>query len=259
MTPPSLCEKLATDLPALFSCSSHDGMVRIRTPFLYPDGDLIDLFYSEAGGTPALTDFGETVRWLRMQTVALRRSPKQKRLIDDVCLNHGVEFFKGMLILRLRSEERLADAVIRLGQACLRVSDVWFTMRTRAVETVTEEIADFLEEMKIPYERGIKLSGRSGRVWEVDFHTRTPEQSALVYVLSTGSRATGRKITERVVTAWHDLNHLKLGPQRLKLISLFDDTLDVWLDEDFRLLEPLSTIARWSRPDELEAELRCAA
>lgn len=194
-----------------------------------------------------------------MQTVALRRSPKQKRLIDDVCLNHGVEFFKGMLILRLGPGERLADAVIRLGQACLRVSDVWFTMRTRAVETVTEEIADFLEEKNIPYERRTKLSGRSGHVWEVDFHTRTPEQSALVYVLSTGSRATGRKLAERVVAAWHDLNHLKLGPQRLKLISLFDDTLDIWQDEDFRLLESLSTIARWSRPDELEAELRRAA
>src|SRR5690606_19542430 len=116
----------------------------------------------------------------------------------------------------------------RLGQACLRVSDVWFTMRTRAVETVTEEIADFLEEKNIPYERRTKLSGRSGHVWEVDFHTRTPEQSALVYVLSTGSRATGRKLAERVVAAWHDLNHLKLGPQRLKLISLFDDTLDIW-------------------------------
>ncbi|MEI7749169.1 MAG: hypothetical protein WCI81_08845 [Chlorobiaceae bacterium] len=32
--------------------------------------------------------------------------------------------------------------------------------------------------------------------------------------------------------------------------SLFDDTSDVWTDEDFKLVEPLSTISRWSRPDE---------
>lgn len=255
----SPCDRLATELPALFSCSPLDARVRIRTPFLFPDGDLIDLFYSEPGGTPTLTDLGETVRWLRMQTVALRRSPKQKQMIDDVCLNHGVEFFKGMLTLRLRPGDRLADGVIRLGQACLRVSDLWFTMRTRAVETVTEEVADFLTEKQIPFERRAKLSGRSGRVWDVDFHTRTPDQSALVYVLSTGSRATSRKVAEHVVAAWYDLNHLQLGPQPLKLVSLFDDTLDVWQEEDFRLLEPLSTISRWSRPDEFENELRRAA
>lgn len=253
------CEKLAAELPALFTCTPHDERVRIRTPFLYPDGDLIDLFYSEPAGVPTLTDLGETVRWLRMQTVTLRRTPKQRQLIDDVCLNHGVELFKGMLIYRLRPGDRLADAVIRLGQACLRVADIWFTMRTRAVESLTAEVADFLEDRKIPYEQRAKISGRSGHVWDIDFLTRTPEQTAHVYVLTTGSRATSRKTVEHVVTAWVDLNHLKLGPQPLKLISLFDDAVDVWRDEDFKLLEPLSTLAWWSRPDELERELHRAA
>lgn len=42
-------------------------------------------------------------------------------------------------------------------------------------------------------------------------------------------------------------------------VSLFDDTADVWADEDFRLVEPLSTVSRWSRPDECDAVLREAA
>ena len=42
------------------------------------------------------------------------------------------------------------------------------------------------------------------------------------------------------------------------LHTLFDDTEDVWQDEDFRLVEDLSEVARWSRPDEVERLLRAA-
>ena len=45
------------------------------------------------------------------------------------------------------------------------------------------------------------------------------------------------------------------GPEALTFVSLFDDTADVWADEDFRLVEPLSMVSRWSRPDELAAVL----
>ena len=31
-----------------------------------------------------------------------------------------------------------------------------------------------------------------------------------------------------------------VGPEALTFVSLFDDTVDVWADEDFGLLDPLS-------------------
>jgi hypothetical protein len=254
----ALCEQLNAQLGALFLCAPHDSYVRLRTPFLYPDGDVIDLYYSDRSGTPTLTDLGETIRWLRMQSASLKRSPKQQQLIQDVCQTHGVEFFKGMLILRLAPQTRLADGVMRLAQAALRVGDLWFTMRTRTVQSAVDEIAEFLTERNIPTERAEKLVGRSGRGWTVDFHTRTPQRSALVYVLSTGSRAAARSVTEHVVAAWYDLNLLASGADALRFVSLFDDTMDVWAPEDFKLVEPLSEIARWSRPDEFEQVLRAA-
>ena len=42
-------------------------------------------------------------------------------------------------------------------------------------------------------------------------------------------------------------------------LSLFDDTVNVWGEEDFRLVESVSDICRWSRPDEFEEALRQAA
>lgn len=123
----------------------------------------------------------------------------------------------------------LTTLVGHLREAALRVSDPWFTFRTQAIESITDEVAGFLTERRI------------------------------VQVLSTGNRAAARGVAERVLAAWHDLNHLASGPEALTFVSLFDDTADVWAEEDFRLIEPLSTVSRWSRPDEFVTVLSEAA
>jgi len=246
---------LQDGLGAMFIVAPKGNLFRIRTPFWYPDGGVVDIFVKDHGTTFTLTDLGEALGWLRMQTLANRRSPKQQKLIQDICTTQGVELFKGQLTLRCDDPERFSQAVIRISQAAVRVADLWFTARTRSVESMSDEVADLLQERTIAFERSVKLSGRSGRDWTVDFQTRTPEKSALVCVLATGSRAAARRISEHVVAAWHDLSHMKTGAQPLRFVSLFDDTSDVWADEDFRLVESVSDIHHWSRPDEFERAL----
>lgn len=255
----TICESLKANVGELFECQDMQGSVRIRTPYLYPDGDYIDLFVKPSESGVTVTDLGETTRWLRMQTISPRRSTKQRQMIEDACLTHGVEFFRGMLMVRssLNATE-LAAAVTRLAQAALRVSDLWFTFRTRTFESVTDEVSDFLVERQIPFDRGERLVGRSGRSYVIDFHTRTPRLSSLVAVLSTGSRSAAPRVVEHVMATWYDLNHLKLGQEPLEFVSLFDDTLDVWRPEEFRLVEEFSTVARWSAQDELAALLSAA-
>lgn len=244
------CESINQQMGALYCCSQVKDFIRIRTPFLYPDGDYIDLFLKTEDDVQSVTDLGETVRWLRMQTLSEKRTKKQRQLIADICLTHNVEFFKGMLMVRSRAGEE-ASALMRLAQAVLRVSDLWFTFRYRSIETVKDEVEGFLQEKGINYERSEKLQGRSGRIWTPDFHTRTSRRSSLIMVLSTGSKAAGRVATEHVVAAWHDLNYLVSGQEALQFISLFDDTMDVWTPEDFGLVESISELAYWSKPDEL--------
>ena len=249
------CKQIEEKIGKLFTCSEMNGYVRIRTPYLYPDGDVIDLFLSEKNGSFTLTDLGETLGWLKTQTVAPKKSPKQRQLIADVCLNHGVELFRGMLTVRLETPDEVADALTRLSQAALRVADLWFTFRTRAVESITDEVAELLDERAIPFDQSEKLPGRSGRIWTVDFHTRHAHKSSLVYVLSTGSRAAARGVAEHVLAAWYDLSHLKIGPQGLSFLSLFDDTLDIWTIEDFKLVGDLSEVIFWSKPNEFLQKL----
>lgn len=241
------CELIAANIGSLYSCQEFNGYIRIRTPFLYPDGDVIDLFLRNDGNHQTLTDLGETVRWLSAQTPVTRRTAKQTRLLYDVCVTHGIEFFRGALTLRV-NELTFADDLNRLAQACLRTSDLWFTFRSRAIETVTEEVAEFLNERKVPFEQNETLVGRSSRKWKVDFHTHSTSKSSFVQILSTGTRGAARRLTEHVLTQWYDLHHLSLaGP--LRFVSLFDDTVDVWAEEDFNLLTNVSDVQFWSRPD----------
>ena len=258
MTPETLCAQLRTAQPPLFECTPAPRQgIRVRTPFLYPDGGVIDVFVIERGGQIEVTDFGEALGWLRLQSPGGHLSPKQKRLIEDICLTLGVERFRGQLVCRV-TEGEVTNAVVSVAQAALRIADLWFTMRTRAVETVADEVGDWLEERAIPFERGVVRVGRSGRTWTVDFQTHLPERTSLVFLLATSSRAAARRVTEHVVAALYDLNYLTLVHRGLAFVSLFDDTEDVWQEEDFRLVEQLSKVVCWSRPDEFESVLRAA-
>ncbi len=79
-------------------------------------------------------------------------------------------------MLKARSSEpaNLADAVTRVSQAALRVSDLIFRSRLRAIESVIDEVADFLQELSLPFERNKRLIGRSGKSWKIDFQVGTP-------------------------------------------------------------------------------------
>ncbi|MBE9078505.1 DUF1828 domain-containing protein [Romeria aff. gracilis LEGE 07310] len=243
------CQTIAETLGNLFTCTEVNGLTRVRTPYLYPDGDVIDLFFEVSQGRQIMTDFGETMRWLLSQTTSEILSKKQEQAIQDILLTHDVEQYRGALIVRVGAEETLAGATMRLAQAAIAVSNLWFLSRTRVASSLQDEIAELLRERKIRFEANEKLGGRSGRSWRIDFHTWHPQHSSLVQVLSTGSRAAANTKANSVLAAWYDLSQFKVGAQPLRFISLFDDTLDVWRTETIRQLEELSDIAYWSEPN----------
>ena len=124
MTDMDIGRTVREEMGALFACSKHGEYHRIRTPYLYPDGDYIDLFCKRDGGTVVVSDLAETTGWLWLQSWAERRSPEQTRLIEEVCETHGVEFERGMLQARQWPGESLAAVVTQVAQAALRVSDL---------------------------------------------------------------------------------------------------------------------------------------
>ena len=246
----TLCEQIAASMSQLFSCAAVGEYVRIRTPFLYPDGDTIDIYYANKNGQITLTDLGETTRWLKGQAIMGKRNQKQRYFIDDICQNHNVEFFRGMLMLRVHPQDNFALLVNRLSEAAIRVADLIFTFQARANASFADDVQDLLVERQISYDRGKRFIGRSGRMWDVSFYTRTPAQSSFIRTLSTGSRAAAQGAIEHAYTSWADLSNFQVGPEKLSLISLLDDSLDIWTPAQINLLGDVSQIALWSKPDE---------
>ena len=252
-----LCASIGRSLPAMFVCSPAplEG-VRVRTPMLYPDGGVVDVFILERGSDYLVTDFGDTLGWLGIQSASQQRSPKQQMLIRDVCQTLNIELRQDQLVISSVQRATLGESVMRLAQAAVRVSDLWFTFRSQSFQTTADEVDEWLREKQISFQRRVTKQGRSERQWTVDFETKIDDRTSLVFLLSTGSRGAVHRLTEHVVTGCMDLNHLRATQSSLAFISLFDDTLDVWLPEDFNLVKEISEVGLWSRPDEFELLLR---
>ena len=129
-----LCTSVGNSLPPLFACSPgpQEG-VRVRTPLLDPDGGVVDVFVVERGSEYTITDFGDALGWLELQSVSRQRSPKQQALVLDVCQTLRIELSQGQLVLRSVMEDALGESVLRVAQGVVRISDLWFTQRSQAV------------------------------------------------------------------------------------------------------------------------------
>ena len=112
-------------LPPRFECSPapQEGVL-VRTSLMYPDGGIVDVFVLERDNGYIVTDFGDALGWLRMQSVNAQPSPQQNLMIKDICHTLGIELHSGQLVLRSGGEDdTLEIAVLRVAQAVMCVSE----------------------------------------------------------------------------------------------------------------------------------------
>ena len=122
---------LCAALPALFEIDpapTPDGRQCIITPFMLRDGTMVQIFVAEHDGKFVLGDGTDLGGWLWEQSCGAELSPQQLYLLDQICRQdlEMVAGYRGELMLHCDRPEDLAEAVFRLGQAMLRVSDLWF-------------------------------------------------------------------------------------------------------------------------------------
>ena len=129
-----LCKMLSQILPDRFACSPAPKCgVRVRTPLLYPDGQVVDVFVVERDGNYIVTDYGDALGWLRIQSAGEPRSQKQESMVQDVCRTWGIELERGQLALRPVTGNGIQEAVARLAKAVARVSAACFGLHSRAL------------------------------------------------------------------------------------------------------------------------------
>lgn len=257
MTPDELCAQLRGSLSSQYACTvTKRGALRVQTPLLLPDGDGIDVFVTEQDGRIVVSDFGDALGWLETRSRTGRLTDGQERMLRDVVNTVGVDLDRGDLSLQCDDPGSLADSVAKVGQAALRVADIWFTFRSQTFRTTAEEVDEWLRDREIPFRQRERVHGRSSTIWTVDFVMTPPLPLSYVFLLSTGDRAAARRISEHVLAACVDLSRIGARGPRPRLVSLFDDQANVWSDQHYGLVEHVSRIARWSDRLDLEEVLR---
>ncbi len=125
MNASEICAYVSPVLPSLFECAPAPSEgVRVRTPLLYPDGGVVDVFVLERGDSYVVTDYGEALGWLRQRSVSNRLTKDQQSMVDDVCHTLRLELIQGQLTRRGVGMNGLANAIVEVAQASVRVADV---------------------------------------------------------------------------------------------------------------------------------------
>lgn len=246
--------QLANQLEATFACEIVGSYVLIRTPFVFPDGDVIDLYWQNSSHGQVISDLGETYGWLFINGGNESLTAKQNRAYDDACLTYGVARDAGVLWAPV-TDGQLASAVFRLSQAITMVTQ---TLDIRAAEATPKKItADRISRIIRPYpwssRRNVRMSGHSNHTWNLDFLIQTPEREAwLVALYARKDRGWQQRAIEHAYAAFSDLKPV-LSKQRVpaKAISVIDDTDVSWHSDPIKLLADVSEVVHLSEPDSL--------
>ena len=259
MTPADLCAHLQHSTSSLFECQARpQGDVRVRTPFLLPDRDVVDLFVKIDNRDLHVSDYGLALSWLRTHSATGKLSPPTREHIEDLMQTLDVRLYRGQIEIRGATAAEVGFAIHKVGQAVVRVAELFRTMRTHTVRSVADDVEDWLRQREFGVTRRSKVFGRTAS-WTIDFEIRAAHRTSLVYLLSSGSRAGARDVRNRVYTGFSDIRLGSSKPPEDTLVSLIDDISDVWSDEDFALLRQVSRVAIWSMPDEIESILTTPA
>ncbi len=218
------------------------GHMRLETAFTYPDGSQVDVFVADEGPLipmRRLTDFGNTSAWLLDLQVKPWLSSKRKQLLEQALASLGVRQNGGALDLEIPGPEALMDGVVRLSQACIRMADLHYTRRSSLTAPMGETLEDIFNDSELVYESDPDFTGRFGKPVKVDYCVHGARKTSLVMAIATANASVAHAKANEVLRVWYDLDM----PERTEArVSIFDDSVDVYREEDLARLRDFSDL-----------------
>ena len=221
-----------------------NGMLRLSTPFRYPDGSAIDLFLTPEPDTAhqlTLSDLGHTTAYLLDMQVKPWTTKKRQKQMQDICQALAVTRDGGELKITLDAADapQVASLIVRLGQACLRMADMALTQRLPSADTFGENFEELVTEIERPYEAGFELVGRYQKPVHVDYRITGRTTVTLVQTLSTANTAAAHGLSTEIFARWHDLDLVKTQYQ---FVTIYDTTNNAVRDQDLQRLKDASLV-----------------
>lgn len=235
------------------------GHLRLETKFQYPDRSSVDLFILNGPqeellpAAPVLSDLGQTMTWLADVQVRPWQSKKRQRFLEDTLYTLGVRQDGGTLETNFEvSHDSLEEAVIRLGQACVRVAGLSFTRRSNMQVNATDEVEEIISDAELSYEPNASLAGRHGNTVVVDFLVAGRRQKSAVLTLAAQYAGSAHSSANEVFRKLYDLDTPMRSEQR---VTVYDDRCDVYRGEDLERIRDLSELVPLSARQDVVALL----
>ena len=228
-----------------------DEVMRIQSAFRYPGGEYVDMFFHARPGADAeLSDDGFTMGQLLSMGVDPDATQKRKAFILDVCEDLRVQRRGGEFVAPLGPDPAatLAEAAIRLGQACVRIADLSLTHRTRLVSAFGDDLEEGLESLDVPFARGVTLSGRGGRAVTVDYVVEGATRRSALLSMSAKNPGRAHDVANDTFTKWFDLQHYQTDYQFVTVLD--SHRIGMFREDDLTRLELFSTVVPY--PEEAD-------
>lgn len=249
----NVCQEISRTIGSLFTCERVNEFIRISTTFSLPDGTLVDLFFKEKENLYILTDLGETLGWLYLQTDSYGISRDQELAIKRIAVQNKAIFQDGMLVIKFEEISKLSENIFGLLQIIIRVTDTNPKLKKKNFSPITEDVEVFLKKEHLYFQKDIKIIGKSGSKRQINFCVYYSNNEILINVLSTYLRRTASSKVDKVFTTWSEISYL--DKSRHKFISLIDDRVNVWNKNDTVLLSQVSQVINWSEKTNFKALL----
>lgn len=236
------------------------GHIRIETAFHYPDGSSMDLYVPRDDGflggvePVGLTDFGNTLSWLAQLGINPLKSGRRRKLMNDVLHVYGISEQGTELKCRVPAGD-LGAGIIRLGQACLRIADLAYTVRFVPRAQFAEEVEEMLDNAGFRYEPEAPITGSEGKVIKADFQVHGQRADTALMLLSAETKipTAARIRAEHVFTVFFDLQ--AWTGQR---VAALDDRSPIYQHADLDRIEKVASIVPFSDRETLVELLNAA-
>lgn len=253
----TICDNINKYIGRQFTCTNFNGFIKVQTPYLYPDGDIIDVFVKSSDSGLILTDLGETIAWLSSHSISHSLSERKNQLIEDLIFMYQVERYKGMLIKKCDNSENLSFAIVDFCQAIIRVSDIYLTYSGKTSNSFYEDVADFLTEEKFEFQKNVKYVGTSERERIIDFEVIISNNISLIKGLNYHNKTEANSRSDIINSCWSDLGYIRMSNPNINFISLINDTEDKKIyPNNINLLQSVSSVAFWSNKNQLKNLIR---
>lgn len=248
-----LISELLSYLSSEFECFIDDQLIGINTPFLYSDGDQIQLFIQQYEKMMVISDLGETAR--KMDAYSFNwNSPQAKNQYTQILKTNNIESQNHILRFTTDSLENMGYKIFDLIHAIQQKENLLVLRKPFKQKNFKDDVEIYLLEKGFVPESDIKIDGESGNEYQIDFYLNH-NSNILLKALSSASDTGDKDQISRTYTSYSDI---KLKHKEYRRAVILDDKDIKWDQNQKNLLSQIIDIplAFWSTIEEFTDKLQ---